>query len=30
MTREEDKFLYLREISNYSNSINPDILYQFM
>ncbi|SQB34267.1 N-acetylmuramoyl-L-alanine amidase family protein [Clostridium cochlearium] len=25
MTREEDKFLYLREISNYSNSINPDI-----
>ncbi|KHO40177.1 N-acetylmuramoyl-L-alanine amidase family protein [Clostridium tetani] len=26
MTREEDKFLYLREISNYSNGLNPDIL----
>lgn len=25
MTREEDKFLYLREISNYSNSLNPDM-----
>lgn len=26
MTRKEDKFLYLKEISNYSNSLNPDIL----
>lgn len=26
MTRKEDKLLHLREISNYSNSLNPDIL----
>lgn len=26
MTREEDKFLYLREISDYSNNLNSDIL----
>lgn len=26
MTRKEDKFLHLKEISNYSNSLNPDIL----